>query len=130
LSVVENIEAPLGYQKRETPGGRERCLRLARLVGLEDRLHHRPSELSGGQQQRVAVARALVNNPQVILADEPTGNLDSATGREIMDLLEGLNRAGAERSSWSRTSPTSPLGAHRVVRLHDGRVETISENSG
>jgi putative ABC transport system ATP-binding protein len=128
LSVIENIEAPLGYQKRKMPGGRERCLRLARLVGLENRLHHRPAELSGGQQQRVAVARALVNNPQVILADEPTGNLDSATGCEIMDLLESLNRAGRTIIMVTH-EPDIAARAHRIVRLHDGRVEAISENS-
>ena len=127
FSVVENIEMPLGYQKREMPGGHERCLRLARLVGLEERLHHRPSELSGGQQQRVAVARALVNNPQVILADEPTGNLDSATSNEIMDLLEALNRAGRTIVMVTH-EPDIAARAHRIVQLRDGRVETISES--
>jgi putative ABC transport system ATP-binding protein len=129
LSVVENIEAPLGYQKRETPGGHELCLRLAQLVGLQDRLHHRPAELSGGQQQRVAVARALINNPHVILADEPTGNLDSATGCEIMDLLEGLNRAGRTIVMVTHEANIAAR-AHRIVRLRDGHVETISENDG
>ncbi|HRZ17107.1 MAG TPA: ABC transporter ATP-binding protein, partial [Candidatus Hydrogenedentes bacterium] len=80
LNVVENIEVPLGYQRRPVEGARGRCLRLAHLVGLSERIHHRPSELSGGQQQRVAIARTLVNNPHIILADEPTGNLDSVTG--------------------------------------------------
>jgi putative ABC transport system ATP-binding protein len=129
LSVVENILSPLAYQRRKTPGSHERCLRLARLVGLEDRLHHRPAELSGGQQQRVAVARALVNNPHVILADEPTGNLDSATGCEIMDLLEGLNRAGRTIIMVTH-EPDVAARAHRIVRLRDGRVETIAENGG
>jgi putative ABC transport system ATP-binding protein len=121
LTVVENIEVPLGYQKPETPRGRDRCLRLARLVGLADRLHHRPAELSGGQQQRVAIARALVNNPQVILADEPTGNLDSATGGEIMDLLETLNRAGRTMVMVTH-EPEIAARAHRIVQLRDGRV--------
>jgi putative ABC transport system ATP-binding protein len=127
FSVVENIEMPLGYQKREMPGGHQRCLQLARLVGLEERLHHRPAELSGGQQQRVAVARALVNNPQVILADEPTGNLDSATSSEIMDLLEALNRAGRTIVMVTH-EPDIAARAHRIVRLRDGRIEMISEN--
>jgi putative ABC transport system ATP-binding protein len=129
LSVVENIESPLGYQKRPMRGGHERCLRLARLVGLENRLHHRPTQLSGGQQQRVAVARALVNNPQVILADEPTGNLDSATSCEIMDLLAALNDAGRTIVMVTH-EPDIAAHAHRIVRLCDGCIESISENDG
>ncbi len=127
FSVIENIKMPLGYQKRETPDGHERCLRLARLVGLENRLHHRPSELSGGQQQRVAVARALINNPQVILADEPTGNLDTATSNEIMELLGSLNRAGRTIVMVTH-EPDIAARAHRIVHLRDGRIEAISEN--
>jgi putative ABC transport system ATP-binding protein len=127
LNVVENIEVPLSYQRQQTPGGHDRCLRLARLVGLQDRLYHRPTELSGGQQQRVAIARALVNNPQVILADEPTGNLDSATGREIMDLLGTLNRAGRTIVVVTHELEIATR-AHRIVQLRDGRVERISEN--
>jgi putative ABC transport system ATP-binding protein len=126
LSVVENIEVPLDYQRPTTPGGRERCLQLARLVGLGDRLYHRPTELSGGQQQRVAIARALVNNPRFILADEPTGNLDSASGCEIMDLLETLNRAGRTIVMVTH-EPEIAARAHRIVRLRDGRVESISD---
>src|SRR5207247_5335989 len=94
-TVVENIEIPLLYQgTRLNEATRQRCLQLADLVGLGDRLDHRPMQLSGGQQQRVAIARALVNDPHVILADEPTGNLDSRTSTEIMHLLGDLNRAG------------------------------------
>ncbi len=94
-TVVENIEIPLLYQgcqlNAET---RQRCISLAEMVGLGERLDHRPTQLSGGQQQRVAIARALVNDPHVILADEPTGNLDSHTSDEIMRLLRKLNHAG------------------------------------
>jgi putative ABC transport system ATP-binding protein len=127
LSVVENIEVPLSYQRRPVPAGRQRCVRLARLVGLADRLHHRPSELSGGQQQRVAIARALVNNPHIILADEPTGNLDSATGEEIMDLLGALNRAGRTIIMVTH-EPDVAARARRIIRLRDGHVEQIIDN--
>ena len=127
LTVVENIQVPLGYQRREIPGGTERCLKLARLVGLADRLRHRPSELSGGQQQRVAIARALVNNPHIILADEPTGNLDSATGQEIMTLLDALNRAGRTIIMVTH-EPDIAAWAHRTIRLRDGHIEEIAEN--
>src|SRR5206468_1264357 len=90
-TVVENIEVPLLYQSgRLTAEARERCVHLADMVGLGDRLDHRPTQLSGGQQQRVAIARALINDPHVILADEPTGNLDSRTSDEIMGLLSRL----------------------------------------
>jgi putative ABC transport system ATP-binding protein len=127
LTVVENIQVPLGYQRREIPGGAERCLKLARLVGLADRLHHRPSELSGGQQQRVAIARSLVNNPHIILADEPTGNLDSSTGLEIMRVLDALNRAGRTILMVTH-EPDVAAFAHRTIRLRDGHIEQITEN--
>lgn len=91
LTVMENIEVPLYYQGQLTAESRERCHNLADLVGLGDRLRHRPSQLSGGQQQRAAIARSLANDPFFILADEPTGNLDSVTSGEILDLLVQLN---------------------------------------
>ena len=122
LNVLENIEVPLSYQGDDSPAVRGRCAKLARIVGLQDRLHHRPAELSGGQQQRVAIARALVNNPHIILADEPTGNLDSATGAEIMELLDVLNRAGR---TIIMVTHESHVAAHadRIIRLRDGLVE-------
>lgn len=94
LSVVENIEVPLYYSGRLGQKSRERCQELAELVGLGTRMEHRPSQLSGGQQQRVAIARSLVNDPRFILADEPTGNLDTSTTEEILELLAKLNDEG------------------------------------
>ncbi len=125
LTVVENIEVPLQYQREERPDVQQRCVRLARLVGLGDRLYHRPTELSGGQQQRVAIARALVNNPQIILADEPTGNLDTATSVEIMDLLESLNRAGRTIIIITH-EPDIAARAGRIIRLRDGLIESAT----
>jgi putative ABC transport system ATP-binding protein len=127
-SVVENIAVPLLYQGgRGDDDTRARCVALAELVGLGGRLHHRPRQLSGGQQQRVAIARALVNNPPVILADEPTGNLDSRTGVEIMHLLAELNRSGKTVVVVTHESEVAAW-AGRVVRLRDGQVESDGRN--
>src|SRR2546427_6478139 len=123
-TVVENIEIPLLYQgARLTETTRERCYELADLVGLGDRLDHRPLQLSGGQQQRVAIARALVNDPHVILADEPTGNLDSKTSDEIMQMLIRLNDAG---KTIIMVTHEDDIGAwaKRVIRMRDGQIET------
>ena len=122
LTVVENIQAPLFYQGRVGPKETDRCIRLAKMVGLSQRLDHRPFQLSGGQQQRVAIARALVNNPRVILADEPTGNLDSATGEEIMRLLEALNESGRTIIMVTH-EPDIAQRAKRVVVMRDGKLE-------
>jgi putative ABC transport system ATP-binding protein len=122
LTVVENIEVPLFYQGNVSAEARQRCMDLAEMVGLSDRLDHRPYQLSGGQQQRVAIARALVNEPQIILADEPTGNLDSATGEEIMQMLEALNRSGKTIIIVTH-EPDIAERAHRTIRLRDGLVE-------
>jgi len=121
LTVLENIEVPLYYQGRHGLKYRKRCRELAEMVGLGDRLNHRPSQLSGGQQQRVAIARSLVNDPLFILADEPTGNLDSATSLEILDLLDSLHRAGKTIIMVTH-EPDVGARAHRIVRLLDGRV--------
>ncbi len=122
LNVVENIQVPLFYQGNVGRESRERCVRLARIVGLGDRLDHRPFQLSGGQQQRVAIARALVNNPHFILADEPTGNLDTATGSEILDMLDVLNRNGKTIIMVTHEAEVAAR-AKRVVRLRDGLLE-------
>jgi putative ABC transport system ATP-binding protein len=121
LTVVENIELPLYYGGRVTSDDRRRCRDLAELVGLADRLSHRPAQLSGGQQQRVAVARSLANDPNFILADEPTGNLDSVTTEEILSLLGDLNRQGR---TIIIVTHEEEVAAHskRIVRLRDGNI--------
>jgi putative ABC transport system ATP-binding protein len=121
LTVLENIEVPLVYRGRLTAADRRRCGELAELVGLGPRLKHRPSQLSGGQQQRVAIARSLVNDPQFILADEPTGNLDSATTEEILTLLENLNRQGKTIIMVTH-EPEVGCRTKRIIRLRDGQI--------
>ncbi len=120
-SVVENLEVPLYYLGVPARQRRERALQLARRVGLEDRLSHRPNELSGGQQQRVAIARALVNDPVLLLADEPTGNLDSATGQSILALLDELNATGMTIILVTHDASVAAR-CRRVVEMRDGRI--------
>ncbi len=124
LTVRENIELPLYYQGWDPADSSARAAELAALMGLEQRLHHRPAELSGGQQQRVAIARSLANDPAVLLADEPTGNLDSATGDQIMDLFVDLNARGM---TIIMVTHEPDIAAHASHRLHmrDGRVDRI-----
>lgn len=124
LTVRENIELPLYYLGWEAAKSAARAAELADLVGLGERLDHRPSELSGGQQQRVAIARALSNDPPILLADEPTGNLDSATGDQIMEMLCELNRNG---KSVIMVTHEPDIAAHAQHQLHmrDGKVERI-----
>src|SRR5437588_3805952 len=127
-TLVENIEVPLLYQGRPLgPHTRERCIELANLVGLGDRLEHRPTQLSGGQQQRVAIARALVNDPHLVLADEPTGNLDSRTSDEIMGLLSRLNESGKTIIMVTHENDIAAW-ARRVVRMRDGHIESDMRN--
>jgi putative ABC transport system ATP-binding protein len=127
-TVVENIELPLLYQGiKLDEGTKQRCIDLAEMVGLGDRMDHRPLQLSGGQQQRVAIARSLVNDPHLILGDEPTGNLDSKTSVEIMQMLRELNRGGKTIIMVTHENDIAAL-ARRVVRLRDGRVESDTRN--
>ena len=121
LSVVENIEVPLYYSGKMSATRRTRCFELAEMVGLSDRLNHRPAQLSGGQQQRVAIARSLVNDPRFILADEPTGNLDSTTTSEILDLLEELNSDGRTIIVVTHESEVAER-TKRSIRLRDGKI--------
>jgi len=122
MSAEENVELPLVYQGVGKEERRKRAIAALEKVGLSGRGSHDPSELSGGQQQRVAIARALVTRPTVILADEPTGNLDSARSREIMELLEALNRDDQITILMVTHEPDMAAYAHRLVQFLDGRI--------
>src|SRR5688572_1085519 len=128
LTVVENIEVPLYYQGRVNATTRQWCFELANLVGLGDRMGHRPAQLSGGQQQRVAIARSLVNDPYFILADEATGNLDSVTTEEILALFQKLNDEGR---TIIMVTHEDEVAAHakRVIRLRDGLLQSDTPNT-
>ncbi|GHC40990.1 ABC transporter ATP-binding protein [Roseibacillus persicicus] len=128
LTVIENIQVPLIYQQEDLEEHHDRCVALAKLVGLENRLDHRPNQLSGGQQQRVAIARSLVNEPLMILADEPTGNLDSETEAEVLDILNDLNSEGKTIVMVTHDDAVAQH-AHRVIHMKDGVIarEVINE---
>ena len=128
LTVQKNIELPLYYLGWEAERSAARAVELANLVGLEGRLNHRPTELSGGQMQRVAIARALANDPKILLADEPTGNLDTATGEQILDILTELNSQG--KTIIMVTHETNVAAhANRWLRMRDGLIESIEEKN-
>jgi putative ABC transport system ATP-binding protein len=122
LNALENVELPLLLAGRATGEARRRALRALEVVGLENRLRHRPSELSGGQQQRVAIARALATEPAVIFADEPTGNLDSDSANEVMQLIDRLNRENGQ--TFVLVTHAREVAAHagRIIRMRDGEI--------
>lgn len=121
LSALENVELPLIYQGISTKERHKRSIEALQIVGLGDRVAHRPSQLSGGQQQRVAIARALAANPPIILADEPTGNLDSKSGKEIMSILKELNENGNTIILITHDDNIA-MQAKRIVRIQDGQI--------
>jgi putative ABC transport system ATP-binding protein len=124
-TAFQNVELPLVYAGVDGKNRSERVWEALRAVSLEDRATHRPSELSGGQRQRVAIARALVNGPSLLLADEPTGNLDSKSGCEIMELFTALNRSGNTIMVVTHEDDIARF-CNRVVRIRDGRIESDS----
>ncbi|MEQ8838706.1 MAG: ABC transporter ATP-binding protein [Lacipirellulaceae bacterium] len=128
LTVVENIEVPLYYSGKLGRESREKCIALAEKVGLGTRLDHRPMQLSGGQQQRVAIARSLVNDPRFILADEPTGNLDTATTQEILELLSELNSQGRTIVMVTH-EPEVAEQTRRSITMRDGLVQSDVQNA-
>jgi putative ABC transport system ATP-binding protein len=128
LSVVENIEVPLFYQGHITRRTREKCRELADLVGLGDRLNHRPAQLSGGQQQRVAIARSLINDPYFLLADEPTGNLDSKTTAEILGIFDRLNEEGRTIIMVTHEDEVAECTG-RTIRLRDGHIQSDEQHA-
>lgn len=122
LSALENVMLPLRFAKESGSGSREYATELLVRLGLFDRLHHRPNQLSGGQRQRVAIARALMSKPTLLLADEPTGNLDSKTASEILDLLLAFNREGQSILLVTHEREIAEL-AHRIIHMRDGKIE-------
>ena len=127
LTVRENIELPLYYLGWDAAESSARAVELAGMVGLGDRINHRPTELSGGQMQRVAIARALANDPKILLADEPTGNLDTATGDQIMAMLKDLNEQGKTILMVTHEPEIAAFAKHRM-HMRDGRIERIESN--
>jgi len=128
LTVRENIELPLYYLDWDARESAARAEAMAERVGLADRLNHRPAELSGGEQQRVAVARALAADPDILLADEPTGNLDSVTARQLMDLLSELHAQGRTVIMVTHEPELARYASHRL-HMRDGRIDYVEEDA-
>jgi ABC-type lipoprotein export system ATPase subunit len=130
-SALENVVMPMTYCAESLPERqmRQRATEMLRKVGLSDRMDHQPSQLSGGQQQRVAIARSLVNNPRLLLADEPTGNLDSHTSEEVLQMVAELNRSEGLTVILVTHDPGVARHARRVIHIHDGMIEKGPETS-
>lgn len=128
LTALENVALPTVFAGTPNNEGNKKAEKLLEMVGLKDRVHHRPGELSAGQQQRVAIARALANDPAIILADEPTGNLDLNTGMEIIDLLHGLNKSQGLTLIAATHDLKMIRASDRIVWMRDGQVEKIERS--
>ncbi len=126
LTAVENVELPLIYQNVPAKERHERATKALESVGLGGRIDHKPSELSGGQQQRVAIARALITNPPLILADEPTGNLDTKSGKEVMEIFKELNKNGNTIVLITHDNDVAAQ-AKRIVRIQDGKLTEVAD---
>jgi putative ABC transport system ATP-binding protein len=127
-NALENVTLPLSYTGMSARTCREKALQALEMVGLKDRINHHPSELSGGQQQRVAIARALVNNPAILIADEPTGALDSKTGAEIIDLFQSLHRDYGQTVIIVTHDGFIAHHTDRIIHLADGRITSDTPN--
>jgi putative ABC transport system ATP-binding protein len=127
MSALDNVQLPLDIADVPEKEATERAKEMLKFVGLETRINHRPSELSGGEQQRVAIARALINDPKVVLADEPTGNLDTKIGEEIVQLLRRLNEEKGQTFVIITHDATIAENADRIIYLRDGLIEGIKE---
>lgn len=125
LTVLENVMLPLKYSGVKKRTAKKRAMEYLREVGMDQRSHSKPTQLSGGQQQRVAIARALVNKPAIILADEPTGNLDTKTGDEIIDMMQDLNKKTGQTFVIVTHNPDVTKIADRIIHLRDGKLEKI-----
>jgi len=130
LSSLENVALPLTFHGVERAQREERAAELLDMVGLGDRLDHKPAELSGGEQQRVSIARALINDPDILLADEPTGNLDSETGKDIMELIKGLNKDRGTTIVVVTHNPRDAEYADRNVNMIDGKINNDQPENG
>jgi putative ABC transport system ATP-binding protein len=130
LTALRNVELPLTLADVSESESLRKAKEMLELVGLRDRIDHRPTEMSGGEQQRVAIARALINNPKIVLADEPTGNLDTATGWDIVNLMKRLNEETRQTFVVVTHDQSVAETANRIIQLKDGRIQGIKRGSG